>query len=441
MAYRSKPEHPALSALRKLRRVKGEVAWTVIGQGTSAIASLVSVRLLTTLLNPSIYGELALGLTVALLVGITLFGPLTNGIVRFYAPALEAGDIQAYLKATRRLALAATGVVLLGAAIAAGAMFVLGETRWLALVLSYLVLSVLTGYNQILNGIQNAARQRSIVALHQGVESWARFLAAAAFVLCFGPSGTAAVLGYSTGIVVVLTSQFAFFRNILRMPSTAIFDGNWREKIVNYSWPFVTWSAFSWAQMSSDRWALATFGGANAVGLYAVLYQLGTYPIAMASATALQLFAPIFYSRAGDGNDLLRNEHVAKLGRNLTTVVLILTGLAVATAMLFHAEIFNLLVATQYASVSNLLPYALLGSGVTAASQMIELSLISQMKTKSLIAAKIATALLGVLLNFAFADLYGIRGVVAAGVIISAFYHVWMLVLVKRVHIHNKQKT
>src|ERR1700730_18008318 len=102
-SFENKPGVRAV--LGKLAGIKSELAWVIVGQATAAVAALVSVRVMTGLLNPVVYGELALGMTVALLIGQSVFGPLINGITRFYAPALEMGEIGAYFDATRRLAL------------------------------------------------------------------------------------------------------------------------------------------------------------------------------------------------------------------------------------------------------------------------------------------------------------------------------------------------
>ena len=51
--------------LERIRRLSKEGAWIVLGQVTAVLGSLASVRLLTELLDPAAYGELALGMTVA----------------------------------------------------------------------------------------------------------------------------------------------------------------------------------------------------------------------------------------------------------------------------------------------------------------------------------------------------------------------------------------
>jgi len=77
--------------------------WIVLGQVMMVTGSLVGVRLLTELLSPSSYGELALGMTIATLVNQTILGPLGGGVTRFYAPAIEYGDLSGYLNAARKL--------------------------------------------------------------------------------------------------------------------------------------------------------------------------------------------------------------------------------------------------------------------------------------------------------------------------------------------------
>jgi O-antigen/teichoic acid export membrane protein len=107
------------------------------------------------------------------------------------------------------------------------------------------------------------------------------------------------------------------------------------------------------------------------------------------------------------------------------------TAVAFFVAMLFHARIFSILVAKDYRIASYLLPWLTLAAGLFATGQVIALNLMSQMKTRIMMKAKIGTAILGVLFNLGGAYLYGIQGVVAAILIVSALYFFWMLMLLK----------
>jgi len=417
----------------RFRRLSKEGAWIVLGQAAAVLGSLVGVRLLTELLDPSAYGELALGMTVATLVNQTVLGPIGNGVTRFYAPAREKGDIGGYLYAVRRLVLSATGIIVLMILLAVAVLVISGRTDWIPIATAALVFAILSGYNSILNGVQNAARQRSIVALHQGMDSWARFLVAASLMVWLGATSTVAMVGYAAAVMLVLGSQYMYFRKIVpRHIAGAGRETGWEAQIWKYSWPFATWGIFSWAHQASDRWALELFATTQEVGFYAVLFQLGYYPMSLATGMAMQFLAPIFYQRAGDAIDSRRNASTSNLGWRLTVSALSVTGAAFLIALVFHAQIFQLFVAKEYVSVSHLLPWMLLAGGLFAAGQTIALDLMSQMKPHTMVAAKITTALLGVTSNFAGAYWYGTTGVVVGGVLFSVSYFLWMVALSKK---------
>jgi O-antigen/teichoic acid export membrane protein len=420
------------SQRERIHRLSKEGMWIVLGQTAAVLGSLVGVRLLTELLAPADYGELALGMTVAALVNQTVLGPMANGITRFYAPAQEQSDLGGYLSAVRRLVLAATGFILLIILLAVAALLTAGLAHWAAIAGIALVFATLSGYNAILNGVQNAARQRAVVALHQGIESWIRFSVAAGLLLWLGASSTVAMVGYTVAVVLVLGSQYLFFRKTVRQSGAAADPRHWQRQVWKYSWPISVFGTFTWVQLASDRWALELFTTTREVGTYAALFQLGYYPMSMASTMAMQFLAPIFYQRAGDASDSRRTAEVNKLSWKLTGSALGVTGAAFLLALLFHRQIFQVLVAGEYATVSHLLPWMLLAGGIFAAGQTIALNLMSQMRTHTMMAAKIVTALAGVALNLAGAYWFGTGGIVIAAVLFSVLYFAWMAVLSMR---------
>jgi O-antigen/teichoic acid export membrane protein len=91
----------SLSRVRA-RRLGAEGSWILIGQIASIAGSLVCVRVLTGFLSPEQYGELALANTIGDLIGQVFTGGLLIGIGRFYSIALERGELNQYLRASRR---------------------------------------------------------------------------------------------------------------------------------------------------------------------------------------------------------------------------------------------------------------------------------------------------------------------------------------------------
>lgn len=418
----------------RFRRLSKEGIWIITGQIATIAGALVGIRILTGLMTLKEYGALALGMTMATLVNQVILGPLGNGATRFYAPAQEAGDFKGYIKAVRRFVTSATGVIILMLLLAAAGLFIAGKQELIPLAVAVILFAILSGYNSILNGIQNAARQRAIVALHTGMGVWARYLLAAALIMWLGSTSTAAMAGYALATMIVLLSQYVFFGRLQNETINTVANNqrNWSKNIWSFSWPYASWGIFTWAQQASDRWALGFFSSTNDVGLYAALFQLGYYPVLLVSGMATQLLAPIIFQRAGDASDSGRNADVAKLTWRLTIIAIALTAIAFLTGLLFHNLIFRIFVAKEYRIISYLLPWVLIGGGLYATGQTIELHLASQMKNKKIVTAKIVTALIGVAFNFAGAYCWGIKGIVAAGIFCSILYAVWMAILSKR---------
>lgn len=416
----------------RLRRLSKECAWIVLGQAAAAVGALIGVRLITELLDPTAYGELALAMTMAALINQTVLGPLGGGIVRFYAPAQEHGDLDGYLRAVRRLLLSATwAIVVLNLVLVVG-LLLGGHPEWIKIATAAILFAIFSGYNSILSGIQNAARQRAASAFYQGAEPWVRVSVAAGLLVWLGASSTVAMVGYAIAVMLVLGSQYAHFRkSVTQNPATDGKELDWRERIWEYSWPISTFGIFTWMQQASDRWALEMFATTREVGLYGVLCQLAQYPIMIVTGIAVQLLAPILYQRVGDARDGERNASARSLNWRLTWAIIGLTGGGFALALIFHARIFRVLLAEEYSSKSYLLPWMILAAGIFAAGQSVALNLMCLMKTRAIMTAKIVTALLGTALNIAGAYWYSTTGVVIASILFSMLFFAWMAVLSK----------
>jgi O-antigen/teichoic acid export membrane protein len=427
----------------RLHKVGSELAWVVAGQGTAVLGSLLGVRLLTGALPPGPYGELALGLTAVTLAQQTLLSPLTGASLRFFAAAVERGRQAAFFQALGNLMKQATAVLAAGAALLVVLLAATGRSVWVAVAALALLFALLLGYCSALDGLQNAARHRRVVAWHDGIAPWLRFFAAVAFVRILGPASWVAMLGYAAATALVLASQSAFFvfqvrgRGAAAAPAAAPVAApevrEWTERIRAYAWPFMTWGVFSWAQLAADRWALETFASTREVGLYAVLYQLGYFPMSLASGLLTQLVAPVLFERAGDGSDPARVRSARLLNRRLVLAVAALTGLATALSFFLHEPVFRLLADARYREVSPLLPWMVLSGGLFATGQTGVLSVLSGSSTQTLVAPKIVTAVIGVGLAFAGAARGGLPGVVFAGLAASLLYCVWALILAGRV--------
>ena len=391
---------------------------------------LLSIRMLTEIMPPTAYGELSLGMTIATLANQMILGPLGVGITRFYAPAVEQGDLKGYLSASRKLTLYAIGIIILITLFAIVGLKISGQSTWVGIMVIAFLFAILTGVNTILSSIQSAARQRAIVALHQGADPWLRSLVAVGLLLWLGATSTVAMLGYAIATILLIASQTYFFRKLIVVTANNANEKKWQIDIWKFTWPIGVFGIFTWTQLVSDRWALQLFSTTQEVGNYAVLYQLGFYPISLLTGMTMQFLTPILFQRAGDASDSGRNAKVTDLCWKLTWLGLGVTLVGFVVTIFLHVFIFRIFVNINYRTVSYLLPWMILAGGVFASGQSLASNLQAKLKTREMMVAKIVTALLGLGFNFVGAYWFGITGIVCAGVLFAIIYFLWMVVLV-----------
>jgi O-antigen/teichoic acid export membrane protein len=421
--------------LPRFWRLSREMSWIMLGQSAALLGALVGVRLLTQSLSPNSYGELALGLTLVGLVQQLIMGPVQQGVLRFYRPAQEATELNAYLKAVRVLLVRSSLVVIGIMVLLTAVCLIVGLGHWISLGVTSFLFALVSGYGRILDAVQMAARQRAVTAWHQALGQWLRFLLAVALMVIFGASSLVAMIGYVVASCLVLLSQFMFFRRKVaplvasEAPAQAAAAANWRQRIQGYAWPFTTWGLFSWGQQSSDRWAIQVFSDTGSVGYYSVLYQISYTPMMLLTSLIVELITPILYGVAGDATDPARVKRARHLNSAAVAGFLVLTALGTAFALAFHAQIFALAVAPAYRVASLYLPWMVLSAGIYASGQMAVLLIMSGTKTQILIIPKITSSVLGIILNLVGAHFFGFIGVVYAGVAFSTVYLVWVLIL------------
>ena len=423
--------------ISRYQRISKELFWVTLGQIASFMGSIALVRVLTEKLDPTEYGELALVLTIAALVYQVVNGGINNAIGRFYSIAVEKGDLDGYLRASFRMLFWASFVVTGFTILLLAGLILLELEKWIWLSLVVLIFSVLSSYNNALNALQNAARQRIVVALHGGMNSWLKIGLAIVIMLWLGTSSTAVVVGYTVSILIVILSQIFFLRRLISNKNTVIeprtsqSKENWFKQMWEFSWPFSAWGLFTWAQLVSDRWALEFFATTAEVGKFAVVYQLGYASITMLTKLMMTLIGPIVYEKSGDATDATRNIAVHRISWQITLVSLGLSLLAFTFTYYLHDWLFSILVSKPFQEASHFLPWVVLAGGLFATGQLLSLKILSELRSKAMIFIKITTALIAVLINILGSCFYGLSGVVFSLVIFSVIYLIWMLIMAK----------
>ncbi len=415
---------------KSILKLTGESLWLSLGQVAAMAASLVSVRMLTDRMTEESYGTLSLALTLVTLINQVVHGPLQNGAMRLFSSSVEQEQVGAFWVALRFLA-ALSSLLILLLALAVGYAISLPSAPSSILLLAS-AYAVLAGGAAVLSGLQSAARQRRVVALHQGAGAWVRLVLAVASLWLVGATADAALLGFCVGAALVLTSQV---RQLVRCYSSLALPADravvrlWCRKVVKFSLPFVVWSAFLWGQQSSDRWALELFRSTSEVGRYAVISQLGYYPFSIFAGMLFQLVAPILFQRAADAASSERVHSSIRLNSFIVGGVLMLTILAYFVFAFFHEEILILFAGERFRDYSYLLPWQVVAGGLFAAGQTLAINQMTLLESSRLLYPRIVTSSLGIALNFYLGWSLGVDGVVIANLIYSCLFLGWMFFL------------
>lgn len=424
------------------KKILAEGFWILSGQFFSILGSLLLVKILTEAIDPSDYGRLALALSYGFISSQALIGPIASSLKRYYSIAKKNKALDFYFAASKKITKKAILLLTAISIIAVLFTYVIADLYSSIEIACAALLSLIVGCNSIVSAIQNAARQRSVVAVYSGINSISKVFFVWIFGLFLHLNSIIILCLFSVIALIVLCMQWKHVRKEVTRNSQSTYRvKEWENKLWHYSIPFLGWGIISWVQQNSDKWALGFLSSTEEVAKYAVLFQLGYLPIAILSGILIDLLEPIFFEYAEHGSDYKKNLVIHGLVLKIAFAVLIFSAVFFVALFFSHELIFSIFVSKKYSVYSYLLPYFVLAGGLFAGGQVITIKFLSKMQARKIFFLKLCTSVLGVFINLTFAAIWGLVGVVIALVTFSLIYFIWMVVLVlqdsKKISFHN----
>ena len=423
----------ALRALAvKIRGAKQEVLWVLLGQGVTFLGGLVGVKVLTNVMSQEAYGQLALGMTVAGLMNMFVFGPLGQVILRYYSVSRDLGEQEAYFAVLARVHRRLIPLVVGVGAIGATAAFLIAGANWAWLIGMAVAFSLISGLLGSVQSVLSAARERRRLALSQSADVWCRLAMAMVLVVTIGYEGFWALAGYCIGSLGVLCIQYKSLWRLLAPAGNEVVAKDakirYAESFRRFSLPFVAWAGMAAVSQYADRWLLQGIGGSNWVGAYAALYQIASAPIGVLGAFVNQLIIPVVFARAG----ALTNQGQVDASRSLLSatqlVVTIVFFVATVMAFVWGEPVVRWLTNAEYAGHSHVLWLMVLGLSIFTLGQLLSVEGLSRNRSGIYIWPKAAQAVALIVLGYPLASSFGLGGMAAALTGASGLYYL----LVKR---------
>jgi O-antigen/teichoic acid export membrane protein len=365
------------------RRIVREAVWVASGQLVQIAARLLGLRIITDLVAPDVYGEVALLLGVATLAHNLFCMPVLTSCLRFYPDAEAAGRVALFRDFVSGLLLRRT-LALVAAVLLGGAAFVLllhgeGSLAGFGALALLLALDVMRLFEVTL---QNAARRQAAFSLWGAADACMRPLFAIGAILLLGPRAPVVILGYAAGIALV---NSAFRGTAVRGAAPRGEAGSWvvdtRRALLRYAAPLVPLALLDWIMVLSDRYLLAALSGANEVGVYAAGYGLGSMAFIIAGQMLMLIVRPVVFDAISRG-DVERERRVV-IGWLALLGGILLAGL-VALVLLRH-EIVQLVLGEAFWGAAPILPWIGAAYALQSLRHVFDTLILGQGRTRRLL--------------------------------------------------------
>lgn len=425
--------------IEKIKNSRGELFWVLLGQGLAFLGGFGGIKLLTNTISIESYGELSLGISIAGILNLFLYGPLANSMMRFFSVYRERNQSQLYfltIKSIHRTYLKL--VLFLGLVAFAGVSFY-RDFSWGLWIAASILFGVTSGINGSLFAFFGAARRRKIAALHQAFDTCARPVFAIIVVKFLFDKGSIALLGYFIASAMILTSQMFYFKKqeMEAVVSDALTPGEIEQKesvkeFWRYSNAFIYIGIFGTLTSYADRWMLQYFMGQKYVGIYAVISQISIAPITVIGGMISQFVVPIIFERAGTMTTELQVTNSQSLLRKTGFFYSFVVGLIIVATYLFGHQIITFISNHEVAEYYSALWILGLSQFELGLAELLAVTGFNKNKPHIYIVPKILQAVSFMIAGFILIKGFGIIGAASANAIANFIYLLYVIYINKK---------
>lgn len=395
----------------KQRRLFGDAFWALFGQLASALALLAGTRILTELVTPDVYGQVAL-LNGFVALGVAVFSyPFICAGMRLSPECLndrERADLHQ----------AVTGFTALSTALAIG-LLVLGGGAYCYLTQGDFFLFVLTGILLEVTvlrelGIQLliGERKHRAASFWQTSDSILRPLAAISLAWFAGRNVAWVLAGYILASLFSNTVWSLVYRAKAATGSVyrSLTARNFKSDVWIYALPLIPTELIFWVNGLGDRYVIGYMLTAAEVGLYAATYTIVNEAFNRSAMVLLRTFQPVYFQSCA--------ENRIKDGFNLLWIwiacVLMLGVVGVSLLMLGKDWLAGLILAKSYYSAVELMPAIGIGCALHAMGTVLAQPLLAKKRTRLLLMGRVCGVVTAAICIPLLVKNYGLTGAALA---------------------------
>ncbi|HMU41930.1 MAG TPA: oligosaccharide flippase family protein [Ignavibacteriaceae bacterium] len=404
-----------------------EILWVIAGQTLNLILGFAIIKILSRMGTES-YGNYALIITFAALLGLIFYGPLQQGFIRFYYVYSAKGLAKVYSSLLINILLISFFVFIL-IAIAIGLLkdFIAIPFSFL-FVLAASAFVIISKISETFNSLLNLLRKRKENAIIQTLE---KILQVILLLVLLNQKRLLLVEVISlllfTSIVFGILKMI-LFRKFLpeekKSSSENLTNGKneMRRTTFAYIIPFLIWGISGWLQSNSERWIISGLLSVSDVGVYAIMMSIVNALVAIPNNMIAEFATPIIFQHYSDITDKTKIKAGFRYISLITFVVFILSIFSAAITFFIGKTFIELISSKSYSGYWQLLPFLCLGTGLYLTGQaQAYLGMALNLPQKYLL-PKILIGVFSIVFNFIFIKAFGINGIAYTILITGLLY-------------------
>jgi len=358
----------------------------------STLGALTGILAISHTATPSHYGALAIYIAISNLFTLATKESISNTILNDINPS---PSILHHFKtlpseAKFNLSLLLILTIILGAFVSENGLV---DT---ALILTF---SFFLSLSTIMESVFSSLKKRSAYSIHLIIKEIPRFVFAY-FFYSIEPSVTSLLAGFTFGLIITFVFDYHLSARI--GPDLPI-HAKRHAKHISVA-PLI--GLVTWGVLFLDRFVINYLIDAESLGGYFLLMQIGFAPIWSVTHAVAQYITPQHFKFNNP-----TNQSLSILARSYR--VFFLFGLLIfTTSILFHHEIFKVLVGEEYRSFSSLLPWVIVNGFIFSFTQIARNSFYISENVKPLLRINIYHLGLQVILLTIGASTYQLKGAI-----------------------------
>ena len=359
------------------RQLFGDAFWALLGQLLSAFALLAGTRVLTELVTPDIYGQVAL-LNGFIALGVALFSyPFICAGMRMLPECLNNRDrtdlYGVVASLTTRSTVLAIVLLVLGGSIYS----YIAQSNILLFVLAGILLAVTVRRELGIQLLIGERKQRG-ASLWQTSDSILRPLLAISLVLWGGAKAEWVLLGY---ILASFLSNAVWARTHSAKADNSkrsTVARNFRREVWTYALPLIPMELIFWVNGLGDRYVIGYFMSAAEVGLYAATYMIINEAFNRSAMVLLRIFQPVYFQSCS----LNQGREGFRVLWIWIACVCALGIIGVSLLLITSDWVASVVLAKSYHSAAELMPAIAIGCSLHALGTVVAQPLLANKRTR-----------------------------------------------------------